>query len=121
MMSGSVQSLHALVSLTIRGIHHPDVAIEFVVDTGFAGFLTLPLAAVQALGLPYQYDTPANLADDSVVQLPVYEAIIVWDGVERAVRVLAMGRRPLLGMALLDGSELLLQCRDGGIVTIETL
>ena len=121
MMIGSVQSLHALMSLTIRGINHPDVAIEFVVDTGFAGFLTLPLAAVQALNLPYQYDTPANLADDSVVQLPVYEAVIVWDRAERAVRVLAMGKRPLLGMALLDGSELLLQCRDGGIVTIENL
>lgn len=121
MMTGSVQSLHALVSITLRGHNRPDVAVEFVVDTGFVGFLTLPLAAVQALGLPYQYDTPANLADDSVVQLPVYEATILWEGVERIVRVLALGRRPLLGMALLDGNELVIQCRDGGLVTIEDL
>ena len=121
MTTGNVQNLHALVSITLRGPDHPDVAIEFVVDTGFVGFLTLPSAAVQALGLPYKYDTPANLADDSVVQLPVYEATILWNGVERTVRVLALGKRPLLGMALLDGNELMIQCRESGLVTIEDL
>jgi len=120
-MTGSVQDFHALVSITIRRPLQPDIAIEFVVDTGFAGFLTLPFAAVQALGLPYKYDTPANLADDSVVQLPVYGANIVWKSTEREVRVLAMGKRPLLGMALLSGNELVVQCRDSGLVTIEDL
>ena len=121
MMTGNVQSLHALVSITLRRQGQHDIAIEFVVDTGFVGFLTLPLVAVKALGLQYKYDTPANLADDSVVQIPVYGATILWNGVEREVRILAMGKRPLLGMALLDGSELVVQCRDSGLVTIEDL
>ena len=74
-----------------------------------------------ALGLPFLHDTPANLADDSEVQLPVHEAVIVWQGAERRVRLLATDKRPLLGMALLDGQELVVQCTDGGLVTVDTL
>jgi clan AA aspartic protease len=118
MMTGQVSGRRALVLVTFRLSGHPDLVIEFVVDTGFAGFLTLPLAAVLTMGLPYQHHTPAGLADDSQVQIPVYEAVIVWEGVERAVRVLAMGKRPLLGTALLDDRELRVIFREGSAVTI---
>ena len=121
MITGNVQNFHALVPVTFRLAGRPDVTIEFVVDTGFVGFLTLPPAAVTALGLPFLHDTAANLADDSVVQLAIHEATIVWQGVEQRVRVLATGKRPLLGMALLDGQELVVQCTDGGLVTVDTL
>ncbi len=118
MITGHVSNRRALVPVTFRLSGQPDLVIEFVVDTGFAGFLTLPLAAVLAMGLSYQYHTPAGLADDSQVQLPVYEAIIVWEGIERAVRVLAMGKRPLLGTSLLDDRELRILFREVGPVTI---
>jgi clan AA aspartic protease len=120
-ITGSVQNLHGLVPVTFRLPNKPDLALEFVVDTGFVGYLTLPPAAVQALGLSYEHTTPANLADDSEVQLPVYAATILWDGVEREVRVLATGKRPLLGTALLDGYELVVQFTDNGLVTIDEL
>jgi predicted aspartyl protease len=42
------------------------------------------------------------LADNSEVLLPIHEAIVLWDGEEREVLVIATGRRPLLGTALLD-------------------
>jgi clan AA aspartic protease len=99
----------------------PDIAIDFVVDTGYTGSISLPEAAVAALGLQFEYDLPANLADDSEVLVPVYSATILWHGVERAVRVLALGRRPLLGTAVLDGSELVIQFAERGLVTAETL
>lgn len=121
MMTGRVEAHHALVSIIFRLPGRPDVTIEFVVDTGFVGFLTLPPAAVAALGLSYLQDTAANLADDSEVYLPVYRATILWQGVEQDVRVLATGRRPLLGMALLNGQELIVQCTDGGLVTVDEL
>ena len=121
MIAGKVQGHHALVLVTFRLAGRPDVTIEFVVDTGFVGFLTLPPTAVTALGLPFLHDTPANLADDSEVQLPVHVATIIWQGTERRVRLLATGKRPLLGMALLDGQELVVQCTDGGLVTVDTL
>lgn len=121
MATDQVQQLHALLPVTFRLPGRPDLTLEFVVDTGFAGFLTLPPAAIAALGLPFLFDTAANRADDSEVQLPVHEATIHWEGEEQTVRVLATGRRPLLGMALLNGNELVVQCADGGLVTVSSL
>jgi clan AA aspartic protease len=95
-ITGQVSNRRALVPVTFRLSGQPDLVIEFVVDTGFAGFLTLPLAAVLTMGLPNEHHTPAGLADDSQVQIPVYEAIVVWEGAERAVRLLGMGKLPLL-------------------------
>jgi clan AA aspartic protease len=97
------------------------IPIEFVIDTGFTGELCLPLEAVSLMGLPFRHDTPANLADNSEVLLSVHEAIILWDDEEREVLIVATGRRPLLGTALLDEQELVIQFVDGGLVTIEEL
>jgi clan AA aspartic protease len=118
MMVGKVFRRQALVPVTFRLPGRPDIAIEFVVDTGFTGSLALPLAAIAAMGLAYQYNTAANLADDSEVHLPLYAATILWDGAEQAVDVLATGRRPLLGTELLDGRKLDIEFRDDGPVNI---
>ena len=120
-MIGHVESLHALVPITFRFSDKPDIAIEFVVDTGYTGYLTLPAAAVAAVGLPFEYDLPANLADDSEVLVPVHSATILWNGGEQTARVLALGKRPLLGTAMLDGYELVVQFADSGLVTIDAL
>ena len=97
------------------------LSIEFTIDTGFDGFLVLPAAAVTALGLPFLYRLDANLADDRRKSVPVHGATIVWDGQERDVQILAMGRRSLLGTMLLDGYTLVVPFRDGELVTIEPL
>ncbi|NJP11541.1 MAG: hypothetical protein HC866_20420 [Leptolyngbyaceae cyanobacterium RU_5_1] len=55
------------------------------------------------------------------VVLPVHQATIFWDGVERDVRVFATGRRPLIGTALLNEQELVIQFTEGGLVMIEEL
>ncbi len=120
-MTGQVAQLHALVSIPFRDPGQPDVAFEFVIDTGFAGFLTLPPAAVSALNLPLVRAIPANLADDSSILVFVHAATIVWNGEERDVEVMALGRRPLLGTLLLDGHDLGIQFADGGLVTIDRL
>ena len=120
-MKGRVEELHALLPITFRLPDKPDFTIEFVVDTGYTGYLTLPLAAVKLLDLSFEYDLPANLADDSEVLVSVYSANIMWNGAERMVRVLAMGKRPLLGTAMLEGNELLIQFAESGLVTLEQL
>jgi predicted aspartyl protease len=61
----------------------------------------------------------ANLADDTTVRTDVHVATIVWDGKEVDVVVLALGRRPLLGTALLAGKELVSQFIDSGLVTVD--
>jgi clan AA aspartic protease len=120
-MIGRVQSLHALLPVTFRLPGQPDLTIDFVVDTGFTGLLTLPPAAVAAMGLPLIHREPVSLADGSTVEVAVHAADIVWNGVVHEVRVLATGGRPLLGTSLLDGREFVAQFTEGGLVTVEDL
>ncbi|MCU0569528.1 MAG: clan AA aspartic protease, partial [Oculatellaceae cyanobacterium Prado106] len=79
---------------------------ECVVDTGFRGFLTLPTAVVSGLGLPYLAPLAANLADDSRIVTDVHQGIVLWNGGQRVIPVLAMGSRPLIGTALLEDYHL---------------
>lgn len=121
MMSGTVVDLHATLSVVFRLLGQSDLSIDFVVDTGFSGFLTLPAAAVAALGLTFAEKIYANLADDTEVEMLVYEATIIWNDAEETVRVLATGKRPLLGTALLRGNEFVAQFVDNGLVTVDSL
>lgn len=118
-MTGSVVDLHATVSVPLRLPGQPDFAIDFVVDTGFSGFLTLPPIAIETLRLPFVENTLASLADDSAVEVSVYAAPIVWNGKAEVVRVLAMGHHPRLGTALLRGQEFVAQFVARGLVTID--
>lgn len=119
MIQGRMNGFQAEIGVTVRLQNRPDIEIEFVIDTGFEGALTLPPAAVAALGLPFFQEMDANLANDISVRTDVHVATIVIDGVEIDVLVLAMGRRPLLGTALLAGKELLAQFVDNGLVAID--
>jgi clan AA aspartic protease len=120
-ISGTVTDRHATVTLRFLLANGSTVPIEFVIDTGFTGELCLPLEAVSLMGLTFRHDTFANLADNREVSLPLHEASVLWDGIERDVLVIATGRRPLLGTAMLDEQELVIQFTEGGLVTIDEL
>ena len=120
MIQGAVTGKHALVMLTIRGANNKGNA-DVVVDTGFTGELTLPPAAINALGLSLDHYRPATLADGSITLMTVYKAVVVWDGIDRAVDVLEAEGIPLLGTSLLDGYEVLAEFKDGGRVVITRL
>jgi clan AA aspartic protease len=121
MISGTIAHRRAYVVLPVRDASAEEVEIEFVLDTGFTGSLTIPPEACSALALPFLRLQPAHLADRSRIMLDVYEADLLWDGVERTVEVLAMDGAPLIGMALLTGFDVRLQVAEGGLVTIEPL
>jgi clan AA aspartic protease len=121
MTTGSMSDRRPIVPLLVRGPQGQEILVEALLDTGFDGFLTLPPAAITALGLPFLNFFRAGLADGNVVRLQVYSAVCTWDGVECPLEVLATGRDPLLGTSLLDGHEVVLQFVDGGLVTIERL
>ena len=113
-MTGAVvgQQPHLGVVFVLSNQQH--LSIEFVVDTGYEGALTLPETAVVALNLPFHQRISANLADDSSRRVDVHRATILWHDQPFAVAVLAMGQRPLLGTALLSGSDLHIHFEDGG-------
>jgi clan AA aspartic protease len=120
-INGTVVGLQAQIGVIFCLPGSPSLEIKCVVDTGFEGFLTLPPAAVTTLGLSYVTRINANLADNSNIATDVYLATILWNGTERDVSVLAMGRRPLLGTALLKDYHLGIDFREGGIVGLEVL
>ena len=70
MIEGVVNSaFDAVVNLVIRGSSGRAREIEAVIDTGYSGFLTLPLALVAELELPYFTSGTAFLADGAEVRL----------------------------------------------------
>lgn len=76
MISGIVTDRHAIVSLTFLLVNGATFPIEFVIDTGFTDYLCLPPETVNLLRLPFLYNLPTNLADNSSIFLPVHQATI---------------------------------------------
>ena len=97
------------------------LTIEFVVDTDFNSYLTLPPEAVVAMRLPVESMVTVRLADGSQSQIPIHLAKIRWDGREQFVTVLATGTKPLLGTALLQDFRLTVEFIDGGVVKLEKI
>lgn len=95
--------------------------LEAVIDTGFTDRLTLPAEVVEELGLPLRGSADVVLADGSIETLPIYRVRLLWHGRERAVRTYGTAGGPLVGMALLSGSELRVRVVENGPVEIEEL
>lgn len=121
MIHGTVIELQARIKLILQAPAQSDVEIDCVIDTGFEGFLTLPPRIVADLNLPHLVNINANLADNSNVETQVHAATIVWQGSERRVAVLAMGRRPLIGTALLEDYHLSIDSCESGTVLIDQI
>lgn len=120
-MTGRVTNLHPFLPVIFRLPEQPDFTLEFVVDTGFTGFLTLPSQAVAAMKLPFLHRISADLADSSAIELDVFDATVIWNGAEKHVPLLAMGHRPLLGTAFLKSTELVIHFVEGGTVVVRSL
>jgi clan AA aspartic protease len=118
-MSGTVNGeLEALLHLLVRDAGDQPHDVEAVIDTGFNGFVTLPPALIATLGLPWLCRQQGLLADGSIVVCDVYTATVDWHGQQRTIEIEAADAQSLLGMALMEGSELRVQIEPGGSVTI---
>ncbi len=109
----------AVVPLGIQGPDGQTLDIEAVVDTGYSGFLTLPVALVDGLGLPFAYVGQAFLANDEEVTFDVHDVTVLWDGQPRDIEADATGSTPLMGMLLLDKHNLNIEVESGGRVVIQ--
>ena len=98
------------------------VTVEATVDTGFSGQLKLPPETVESLGLP-RIPEPrfARLANNEIHEFRIHLASVFMDGRWRLVQVFAVPGEPLIGMALMWGSRLAIELREGGAVLIEKM
>lgn len=95
--------------------------VEFVLDTGFEGDLTLPSAVARRLDARYRGSQFRILADGSSVECAIYYLFLDWHGESRQVEVLVLETNPLLGTLLLDGCHLDIEMTEGGEVIVELL
>lgn len=111
------------VNLTVSNILDPErtLAITAVVDTGNTVHLTLQSDHIRQLALPLWTERRAALADGSVGRFPVYVGAILWDGQNRIIPIFESDSEPLLGMAMLWGSRLVIDAWEDGDVAIEAV
>lgn len=106
------------IALNIAGSDRVFLTSDVTVDTGFTGWLALPEDVIQKLGLTSYGQRPANQAG-GVGMFSIYGALVLWHGEQRPVLVHQITGDPLIGMALLEGSQLKVDAREDGDVFIE--
>jgi clan AA aspartic protease len=122
MMQGVVnQNCEAIIRVAIGHENAPKQMVEAVIDTGFTGFLSLPMSRISALGLPWHFRDIGTLGDGSEVIFEMYKATVIWDGQIQIIDVAASEAAPLVGMSLLYGFKVQIEAIEGGMVTIESL
>jgi clan AA aspartic protease len=114
------ENYEAIISVAVKNGNSLK-SVDAVIDTGFIGFLSLPIAIIMELELQWSYRDRATLGDGSETVFDVYNAEILWNGQLREIEVDAAETEPLLGMALLRGYRLQVDTIEGGLVTIERL
>jgi clan AA aspartic protease len=122
MMQGFVnQNCEAMLPIVVGRDNKPTKMVEALIDTGFTGFLSLPLSMIESLELPWIFSDSVTLGDGSEVIFQMYRAIVIWDGQFKVVDVAASESEPLLGMSLLYSFKLQIEAVERGTVTIEAM
>jgi len=97
------------------------IEIDAVVDTGFTGSLTLPLASIRSLGYAWRGRGSAELANGAIDEFDIYAGAVVWDGEHRNTLIEVAETEPLVGTLLLAGFESQIEHLVGGRVIIRRL
>lgn len=121
MMRGYVnRNFEGVISLVVRNGQKMKY-IQCVIDTGFTGFLSLPLSIINELDLSWKYRERGTLGDGSETIFDVYEGSVIWDGEYREIEINQAETEPLLGMLMLQGYRLQIDNIEGGLVIIQCL
>ena len=118
--TGSVAGFDPTVRIVLHGPRGAET-VPAVVDTGMQSALQLPVPLFERHRRGRPSDGSTRLADGRVV--PQREAVVEVELCGARTRVLAeeMGDHVLIGMTLLAGCRLTVDCREGGPVTITPL
>ncbi len=117
-------AMEATVTLNVMADNYESIPITFVIDTGATGDMSLPRSVIDSLELPLAEDADnivITLADGTTGPGRLYLASILWHDRIRNIEVVNPEGAPLVGMALLYGSNLSVDAVPGGQVTITEL
>ena len=91
-------------------------------DTGFSGDLTLPKASIEQLDIPpTDRAISYRIGDGARTLFNSYAATVLWQDSIHHITVLESEIYPVIGVGLLWGSNLSVDFRHGGDVTIREL
>lgn len=96
MIIGQVNSRNeAIIPIKVLDVFGQLVEVEATVDTGFSGYLTLPVVTIAKLQMLYDRTGTYTLGDNNDVDFELYCATLFWDGQNRSVFVLGVVRASL--------------------------
>jgi clan AA aspartic protease len=95
-----------------------EFSVDAAIDTGFTDTLVLPGEIILDCNLEPEMLRDAVLADGISRSYPVYSIKMNWFGTIINVFAYGLGNSALIGMSLLQGCELKIDCRLGGVVEI---
>lgn len=122
MIRGRVDSLRqARVQVEVARIDGTFEPIGAIVDTGFDGHLALPPEFIGRLNMEPDWPTYVDLETGLRERMNTWRGYVLWHDGIRSIRVLEAGGPPLLGMELMEDSQLTMQPRINGPVLIERL
>ena len=115
---------NACLKLHMRGVKHepPGAEFEAIIDTGFTGFIHLPLSEAISLSLPLEGTNSVTLADgSSLVMLTALAQVTLMGRTETGVVLLSMTSKDILiGMDFLRRFERsLVVSKKIGVVLVE--
>lgn len=98
-----------------------ELAVEFLLDTGFDDWMCLPAAVIRLLeARPDGYRLTRHAGGD-VRPVPAYLVELDWMGELVEIDVLEIDNQPLLGTRALRGNLIQIEMIDGGEVSVEPL
>jgi len=98
--------LHPRVGLIVKGLRK-SLRIDPIIDTGFDGYLCLPVKMAVQLGLELYGESRVELADGSKKNELSFLGSVIWQDQERFARIfLTDSKDALLGSGLLRGRKL---------------
>ena len=90
MMQGYVNENYEAVLTVVVKNGNKFKSINAVIDTGFTGFLSLPIAIITELDLSWNYRDRGTLGDGSETLFDIYDAMVIWNGQYREIEVTAV-------------------------------
>ena len=121
MIAGGIRDgIEIIVPLELFDAGNQRQQIDFVLDSGFTGYLSLSLDIVRRLGFSPRGTQEGKLADGSVSFCQLVTVTVIWNGIPRRLEAQILGE-PLIGTRLLKGFELRAEFVPNGEVTISEL